>query len=209
MELPLDDFEISRGWSNPERMIEVVQWANPAHTDGNVRRQAFHYSVKGTWGQGIYLAAAHTPLSAAHYGQAAASGALTIGRVFDATRRDNIDRFLAWAGFRGTRPPWDPPARFSSYADAFKRILVPQPDSIVFYPDEFNPHTERRDPWFLVWNPVYEADDTVGSGVLRIHLETLLLGTSQRFQRHAPNHYAPWAGGYSVDPVAQSLTLTP
>ena len=183
MQFRIDGFPVSPEWSDPDLEIPVVKWLRPGRAIQLIDH-GFWVSPKGTWGRGVYVAAAHTPLSAAHHGQAAVWARLRLGRVFDATIPENARAFMKWADLPEHPSPWLLPGSRSSDADNFKRVLVPQPDSIAFCPDEWNPHTRNLDVWFLVWSPRYdEATSDVNLALDRFRGTKLFLGVSERFDR--------------------------
>lgn len=198
MELSLYSLSVSPEWSDPETIVPVVQWHSPERTAQNVRDGRFRRSDAGTWGPGIYVAAAHTPLSAAHYGQACAWARLRIGHVFDASITENVRTFLRWAGRPDTPIPWGP-LLLSRAADQFCQILRPQPNVVAFHPDEFNEHTRSADIWFLV----RPAATSPFGGI------KFLLGITEVFRQTEPGLWPFQRENFSVDPATGRLTIGP
>jgi hypothetical protein len=211
MELRLDDFEVSPEWADPEIRIPVVRWSSAKNSDRSAANERFWISPMGTWGKGIYLAACHTPLSAAHYGQVAVRGELQLGKVFDATLPDNIERVRRLFGRAWVTYPWPSPLEFSSDADNFKEMLVPQPDTIVFTPDEFNPHTDPKDIWFLVWSSELFSAGRESAIHTRCRARKLLLGIAERFDpaRSSPAQYVVAGGSAIVDAERGTIEIGP
>ncbi len=204
MRLRLDNFPVTPAWQDPDLDVEVVKWAGPSRASAHVARGRFSVSPGGTWGRGVYLAAARTSLSAAHYGQAAVLARLRLGRVFDATRPENMRAFLEWAGLGSEPRAWVLPGSWTSQADGFKQILVPPPDTVVFHPDEWNPHTRPDDVWFLAWSPeLADQADALDWQNPRISGLELYLGISGRFVGSSgatvKGTYSRQGGSASVD----------